>query len=95
MKLINSKDVEKMLEDKADPGDLFNFIEEEQSSPCWEAKIDRDNNSLILLTDGNEQLIVPLSKVGEVTVDKLSYYIQFLKKGNINDLAKELKVRKV
>lgn len=94
MKLVNSKDIGKMLEDKADPGDLFNFDEDELASPCWQATVDRDNDALIFLIDSREILRAPLSNLdGEITVDRLSYYIQFLKEGKIKELAKEFKIR--
>jgi hypothetical protein len=94
MKLMNSKDIGKILEDKADFNDLFNFDEEDRASPCWEAKVDRDNDALVFLIDGKEILKSKLSKLGyEPTVKDLTYYIQFLKQGKLRELSKELKIK--
>ena len=92
MKLMNSKDIGKMIEDEADPGDFFNFNEEDLVGPCWEAKVERENDALVFLVDGKEVLKSKLSKLGYMpTVKDLSRYIQFLKQGKLKELSIEVK----
>ena len=86
MKLMNSKDIGKILEKDSD---LFN---DELMSPCWQAFVDRENDLLLFLIDDKEVLRVPLSCVdGKITVEKLTYYIQFLREDRIKELSKELR----
>jgi len=54
MKLINSKDINKILEDKSDPGDFFDFREEDLVSPCWQINIDKDRGDMVFLIDSKE-----------------------------------------
>lgn len=89
MRLMNSKDIEKIIEEKID-SEIISF-DEELSGPCWEAKINRYENEIIFLVDGKKILTAPLPD-NELTVEKLSYYIQFLKNDEIDQLSKELKV---
>lgn len=90
MRVINSGDVKKLLDDKADPGELFDF-DEDIKSPCWEAKVDRENGKLVFFIDREEILSAPLNnfKESEITVERLSYFIQLLKNGEYERLAEE------
>jgi hypothetical protein len=92
MKLMNSKNIEKIIEDK-EPGDLFSFEEEETSGPCWEVKVNHYNNSLSFLINGEEKLTTHMPKK-KITVSLLTHYIQFLKNDKLNELTKELKVKR-
>ncbi len=93
MKLVNSKDIKKIVEDKADPGDLYNFLEEDLKSPCWEAKVDREEGKLKFLIDSKELLNYPLSKLRKEDLDfqSLVDLIQILKLEDMKLLRAELK----
>lgn len=88
--MINSGDVKKLLEEGMDPGELFDF-DEITSSPCWEVKVDRENGRLVFLIDREEILAAPLSAFdeSELTIERLSYFIQLLKNGEHERLKKE------
>ena len=91
--MINSKDIKKMVEDKADPGDLYDFLEDELKSPCWEAKVDRDEGKLRFLIDAKELLNYPLSKLRDedLTIESLVEFIQVLKLEDMKLLRSKLK----
>lgn len=87
---MNTKDIEKIFDDKIE-NDIFSF-DEELSSACWEAKIDRFKKKLLFLIDNELILSVSLSKVPKpITVELLSYYIQFLRNDNIEKLKSHFK----
>lgn len=82
---MKSKEVEKIVNKKIEEEfDEFLF-DEDLSSPCWEAKVDK--NQLLFLIDGKKVLQVKAPK--NITIELLSYYIQFLKEDRIEELSKE------
>jgi hypothetical protein len=94
MRLINSGDIKKLLDEKPDPGELFDF-DDDTSSPCWEAKVDKEGNRLVFLIDAQEILSSSLSNFGEseLTIDRLVYFIRILKEGDYERLKKQAKAK--
>ena len=90
MRLINSGDVNKLLDDKTDPGELFDF-DDDISSPCWEVKVDRENNKFLFLIDGEEVFTAPSSNFdeSEITIDLLVHFIHLLKENDFAQIKKE------
>jgi len=85
MKIMNSKDIDQLI----DMEEQELLEEENLSSSCWEAKIDRNNDSILFLIDNEVVLKTKLSKIKEdITIDKLSFYIKFLKENDIKGLKK-------
>jgi hypothetical protein len=93
MKLVNSKNIKQIVEDKADPGDLYDFLEDDLKSPCWEVRVDRDDGKLRFLIDSKELLNYPLSKLREVdlSMKSLTDLIQVLKLEDMKLLRVQLK----
>ena len=93
MRLINSGDVKKFL-DKTDADEFLDF-DDNTSSPCWEVKVDREDNKLVFLIDAKEILSSSLSNFGdtELMVEDLVYFIQILKDGDYERLKKEAKIK--
>jgi hypothetical protein len=95
MKVINSKELGEMFDDKADPGEFFDFdSEEDYRSPCWEVKIAREIGSVLFLVDRKEVLRAKLEMFKSEdlnSVDYLARFIQMLKEGDIDGLRAELK----
>lgn len=93
MKLINSrKDIDDLIKEKSETY-LYDDNEEEQHSPCWEVKIDRDcEKAMIFLIDGEEQLSCPLSKLDEsyFTIEKISEFIGLLRNGEFDKMKEVL-----
>jgi len=88
MKIMNSKHIDQLID--IEEQELFE--EENLSSSCWEAKIDRNTDSILFLIDNEVVLKTKLSKIKEeITVDKLSFYIKFLKENDIKGLEKEIR----
>ena len=85
---MNSKDIDQLIDMKEQE-----LTEEENlSSSCWEVKIDRNSDSLLFLIDSEFVFKTKLSKVkDELTVEKLSFYIQYLRENNIKGLEKIFK----
>jgi len=91
MKIMNSKDIDQLI----DMEEQELFEDENLSSSCWEAKIDRNTDSLLFLVDNEIVLKIKLSKMKEeLTVEKLSFYIKFLKENDLKGLEKEINPRK-
>ncbi|MFA5048762.1 MAG: hypothetical protein WC516_07085 [Patescibacteria group bacterium] len=89
MKLVNSKEIGKILDENTDPIYVVDdFNESEHRSPCWEARIDKLRNKISFLVDKEEKLSVALSKFksNEITVDLLASFIKLLREGKIDEL---------
>lgn len=87
----------KELEDIILDSELFQNEEEEEDvvlgpfGPCWEIKIDRDKNKLFFRIDGKDVLSHSLSKIKfALNRSKLSELLEFLKRGDLKLLKKEL-----
>jgi len=95
MKLINGK-IDEFLDN--DSMGIFGFEEEEeQHSPCWEVKIDReDKKAMIFLIDGKEKLSCSLSKLDKsfLTIEKISELIAYLRQEDFDGLRKVLGMKK-
>ena len=95
MKVINSKELGEILDDKTDPGEFFDFdSEEDYRSPCWEVKIAREINAVLFLIDGKEVLRAKLELFRAEDLNNIDYlvrFIQMLKEGDIDGLKAELK----
>lgn len=96
MKLINSKDIEKILDENTDPIDVVDdFEESEHRSPCWEVRIDKSRNKMLFIVDREEKLSVSLAKfkAEEITVNLLSSFIKLLRDGKIDELKKVARIK--
>ena len=90
MKLINSKDIGKIIEENTDPIDIVDDFELAHISPCWEVKIDKTRKKMLFLVDRQEKLSTPLAKFKpeEITVDLLVSFIKLFREGKMNELKK-------
>jgi len=91
MKLINSKEIGKIIEENTDPIDIVDEFDEcEHLSPCWEVKIDKTRKKMLFLVDRQEKLSTPLSKFKpeEITVDLLVSFIKLFREGKMIELKK-------
>lgn len=97
MKVINSKEFEELFDDKADPGEFFNFdSEEDYRSPCWEVKVAREVGLVLFIVDGKEVLRkkIKLFNLEDLNnIDYLVHFINMLKEDNIDGIKAELKVK--
>lgn len=96
MKLINSKDIEKILDDNTDPIDVLDdFDESEHRNPCWEVRIDRSKNKMLFLVDKEEKFSVSLTKFKseDITVNLLASFIKLLRDGKMDELKKAIKMK--
>lgn len=96
MKLINSKDIEKILDENTDPIDVADdFEESEHRSPCWEVRIDKSRNKMLFLVDREEKMSVSLAKfkAEEITVNLLSSFIKLLRDGKLDELKKAARIK--
>lgn len=94
MKVINSKDLGEILDDKADPGELFDFDSEDYRSPCWEVKIARELKSVLFLIDSKEVLRINIDLFDPNdlnNIDYLVHFIRMLKEGDAKGIKAELK----
>ena len=93
MKLVNSKDIKKIVEDKSDPGDLYDFLEDELKSPCWQVNVDRETGKLRFLIDSKELMNYPLSKVDDEDINlfNVSEWLQILRTEDTKLLKHRLK----
>jgi hypothetical protein len=93
MKLVNSKNIKKIIEDKSDPGDLYNFLEEDLKSPCWQVNVDREDGKLRFLIDSKELMNYPLSKIDEADINltNISEWLQILRSEDTKLLKDKLK----
>ena len=64
--------------------------EETLAGPCWEVKVDRENDMLLFLIDSKELYRSVIKQ--EPTLEKLYYYITFLKTNDISGLKDALNV---
>lgn len=91
--MINSrKAISKILEDHSNSGDFYDFLEEEDHSPCWEIKIDRERGDLIFLIDANEIYAYPLKKLGSpvLDMDRLNVLMKLFRSQNLKALEEAL-----
>ena len=95
MKLINGKDIGKILDENTDPIDIENFDEPEQFNPCWEVKIDKNRNKILFLIDGEEKLSTPLAKFKpeEITLDLVIGFLKLFKEKKIDELKKATRTK--
>lgn len=95
MKLINSKDIGKILDENTDPIDIIDDFELEHQSPCWEVKIDKTRNKMLFLVDKVEKLSTSLNKFKpeEITVDLLVSFINLLRAGKTDELKKAARIK--
>jgi hypothetical protein len=93
MKLVNSKDIKKIVEDKSDPGDLYDFLEDELKSPCWQVNVDREDGKLRFLIDSKELMNYPLSKIDDEDINliNISEWLQILRLEDSKLLKNKLK----
>jgi len=91
--LVNSKDIKQIVDDKSDPGDLYDFLEEELKSPCWEVNVDWENGKLRFLIDSRELMNYPLSKLNkdDINLPNIYEWLQILKTEDIKLLRNTLK----
>lgn len=93
--MANSKNLKKLLEHD-EIGDLFDIDETLIPGPCYEVRADRQKGILACLIDGEERLTCNLAKVNTELLTKEGFcrLIEMLKRGDMENLRKELKVRK-
>ena len=95
MKVINSKELGEILDDKADPGEFFDFdSDEDYRSPCWEVKVARELKAVLFLIDAKEVLRINIDLFDPNdlnNIDYLVHFIRMLKEGDVNGIKIELK----
>jgi hypothetical protein len=94
--LVNSKDIKKIVEDKSDPGDLFDFLEDELKGPCWQVNVDWEGGKLRFLIDSKEFMHYSLFKIGEENINLVNIveWLQVLKLEDAKLLKNTLKAFK-
>lgn len=98
MKVINSKELGQLLEEKTDPDKFFDFDQEEDyRSPCWEVKIARELGCVLFLIDGKEIIRADFKLFKQEDLNDIDYlvcFIKMLRKGDIDGLCKKLGIAK-
>ncbi len=88
MRLVNTKDLRRLIEEGAtDFRDLFD-AKDETAGPCREIRIDRENGRLLLLVDRRELMGQSLEALGvrELDLDLVNDIMALWRTGRIADL---------
>ena len=96
MKIINSKELKKQLDEVLDLEEIYEAHEEELYSPCWQVQIDRENQQLIFLIDANKVMSYSTKKIDQklLTVSTLGKLIKILREGDLEKLKNEISTLK-
>ena len=96
MKLANSKNIRKLLENNSEVDNFFDIDEMLIPGPCFEVKIDKLKGILACLIDGEEQLTCNLIKVRPelLTREGFCHLISMLRLRDLDALRKEIKTKK-
>jgi hypothetical protein len=87
MRLINTKDLKRLVEEGAmDFKDLFE--RDETAGPCREIKIDRERRRVVLLVDRRELISQTLEALGvqELSLEWINDIMALWREGRIEDL---------
>ena len=92
VKIIDGNDINKLVDDESDPSGLFDF-NCVQKSPCWQVKIDDEQQALLFLIDNVEKVSCPLEVLvkPEITMDEANKWIGMLRNGNFTAIKKDLR----
>lgn len=90
--IVNNVEIEKVISDKADPGDLYDE-NREMTEACWEIKLDKEQGQLLFLVDLVEQHRVSLKKLPKdvMSHDNIMRLLTVFKQNGLSALKKELK----
>ena len=91
MRLINTKDLKRLVEECAmDFRDLFE--RDETAGPCREIKIDRERRRVVLLVDRRELMSQTLEALGvqELSLGWIDGVMALWREGRIDDLRQRL-----
>jgi hypothetical protein len=95
MKLLNTKDLKRLLEEGAmEFQDLFE-AQDEMISPCREIKVDRERGRVVLLVDRRElmsQTFENLGIQGSFSLNQVDIILKLWREGKIEDLRLYLKL---
>ena len=94
MKLMNTKDLQKIL---ADTEYFFEAEEEEVRAPCYRVNIDKDKEKFVFYIDKKEILAYPYEGFDlscEPVLKTINEALVFLKSNNIKGLKRFLEMRK-
>lgn len=92
MKLINTKDLKRLLEESAmDFKDLFD-MRDETASPCREIKVDRERRRIVLLVDRKELMSQTLENLGVcgLSLEQADTIMSLWRKGKMEELRQYL-----
>lgn len=95
MKLLNTKDLKRLLEEGAmELQDLFD-TKDETAGPCREIKIERERNRVVLLVDRRELMSQTFDKLGVkngLSLEQIDIILSLWRTGRIEDLRKYLRL---
>ena len=94
MKLVNTNDINKMIEDNGDPGHFYDGDQEDHRYPCYQVSFDAQREEVLFLID-NKELFSYSSKGIDLkrfrTATAFRPLIQLLKEGDIKGIKKAMK----
>jgi len=95
MKLLNTKDLKRLLEEGAmEFQDLFD-TRDETAGPCREIKVDRERGRVVLLVDRRElmsQTFDELGIQGGLSLEQADTILSLWREGKMEDLRRHLKL---
>jgi exonuclease I len=95
MKLLNTKDLKRLLEEGAmEFQDLFD-TKDETAGPCREIKIEREHNRVVLLVDHRELMSQTFDRLGiknSLSLEQIDIILSLWRTGEIEKLRKYLKL---
>ena len=96
MKLVNTKDLRRLLDEGAlEYEDLFD-AKHELAGPCRQVHVDKEQGDIVLLLDRCELMRQSLKKLGlsdGVPIEFFERVMRLWREDNIDDVKKELKLK--
>lgn len=93
MKLLNTKDLKRLLEEGAmEFQDLFD-TRDETAGPCREIKVDRERRRLVLLVDRRELMSQTFDRCGVqdgLSIDQANIIMALWREGRMDELRRHL-----
>jgi hypothetical protein len=95
MKLLNTKDLKRLLEEGAmEFQDLFD-TRDETVGPCREIKVDRERNRVVLLVDRRELMSQTFDKLdiqGGLSFEQADFILSLWRAGKMEELRRYLRL---
>jgi hypothetical protein len=93
MKLLNTKDLKRLLEGAMEFQDLFD-ARDETAGPCREIKVDRERRRLVLLVDRRELMSQTFERCGiredGLSLDQANIIMSLWREGRMDELRRHL-----